>query len=169
MDPANPCCPLFSPFTFFGECPESLSRPSQLGPPMHFPAKPCLTPGLCTGKPVGLRTMRTRLGPGKLQHRLCPEWPSDTPRLHACPPPPGLQRVFMWHFQALGTVRLVRTRMSSEKTMGGTKGIQQAESTARGKQRTLVNCVQEAASEKRPRWALGNWTQRKSQPAAEPQ
>lgn len=123
MDPANPYCPLFSPFTFFGECPKSLSRPSQLGPPMHFTAKPCLTLGPCAEKPAGLRTMRTRLGPGKLQHKLCPEWPSDTPRLPARPPPLGLHIVFMWHLRALGTVRLVRTRTSSEKTMDGTEGI----------------------------------------------
>lgn len=73
---------------------------------------------------MGLRTMRTRLGPGKLQHRLCPEWPSDTPGLHACPPPPGLQIVFMWQSPGTGDSQISENQdVSVEKTMAGMKGI----------------------------------------------
>lgn len=88
MDPANPYCPLFSPFTFFGECPKSLSRPSQLGPPMHFTAKPCLTPGPCAGETCGAEDNENQAGPWEasaqavsrmaLRHASAPCPPSTT-------------------------------------------------------------------------------------------
>lgn len=84
MDPANPCCPLHSPSTFFGECPKPLFRPSQRGPPMYFTAEPCLTPGpcFCAGKPMGLRTMRTRQGPWEASVQAV----SRTALIHASAP-----------------------------------------------------------------------------------